>query len=203
MRHTMRSEALTPERILAEAEREFVAVRARARPARRRALADLVPRSSGARRRRRAGPGRARRHRRRAPQGRGAARLLPRRDGADRGVLPGARPRRPRRRAARDPVDAGLPACVRRRDADLAGSARQGAEGVLRDHPDARRLDRRAARVEPARGQRPDAPPADDPRGGPGPLPPGRLRQPLPVARPGRSSAAACSPRAGPSTSPR
>ena len=67
----------------------------------------------------------------------------------------------------------------------VAGSARQGPEGVLRDHPDARRLDRGAARVEPARGQRPDAPAADDPRGGPRPLPPGRLRQPLPVARPG------------------
>ena len=37
----------------------------------------------------------------------------------------------------------------------------------------------------------------------PGPLPPGRLREPLPLDRPERSSGAASSPRAGPSTSPR
>ena len=41
------------------------------------------------------------------------------------------------------------------------------------------------------------------PRGRARPLPAGRLREPLPVARPGRSSRAGCSPRAGPSTSPR
>ena len=42
-------------------------------------------------------------------------------------------------------VDAGLPALVRRRDALVAGAARQGPEGVLRDHPDARRLDARSS----------------------------------------------------------
>ena len=44
---------------------------------------------------------------------------------------------------------------------------------------------RGAARVVPARGQRPDAPAPVHPRGDPGPLPPGRLREPLPVAGPG------------------
>ncbi len=56
----------------------------------------------------------------------------------------GAGPHRADRRAARDPVDAGLPARVRWRDARLARTARQGPEGVLRDHPDARRLGRGA-----------------------------------------------------------
>ena len=110
------------------------------------------------------------------------------------------RPHRPRRRAARHPLDAGLPARVRRRDAHLAGAARQGPEGVLRDHPDARRLAARAARVVPARGQRPDAPAADDPRGGARPLPPGRLRQPLVVAAASDLPERRCSPRAGRST---
>ena len=180
----MRSETLTPDRILAAAEREFAAVRAEmVRLAR-----DLWPVWRG-------------------------DEAVPDDDGAlVRGVLDavafdhpdahellefcraenarieafcrGARPDRSRRGAARDPVDAGLPACVRRRDAELARAARQGAEGLLRDHPDARGVDRGAAPVEPSRGQRPDAPAADHPRGGPGPLPPGRLRQPLPLDRP-------------------
>ena len=55
-------------------------------------------------------------------------------------------------------------------------------EGVLRDHPDARGLAARAQGVVPARGQRPDAPAPDHPRGGARALPPGRVRQPLAVA---------------------
>ena len=43
----------------------------------------------------------------------------------------------------------------------------------------------RTGGVVASRGQRPDAPAPDDPRGGPRPLPPGRVRQPLPVDRPG------------------
>ncbi len=62
----------------------------------------------------------------RAPGAGRAARLLPRGERPDRGVLPRARPHRPGRRAARHPLDAGLPARLRRRDAHLAGPARQG-----------------------------------------------------------------------------
>ena len=72
------------------------------------------------RRRRRDRPRRPRRGRRRAPEGGRPARLLPRGERADRGVLPRARPHRPRRRAAGHPVDAGVPARVRRRDAVVA-----------------------------------------------------------------------------------
>ena len=50
-------------------------------------------------------------------------------------------PDRPGGRAARDPLDAGVHARLRRRDAELAGTAGQGPEGVLLDHADARRLD--------------------------------------------------------------
>ena len=74
-----------------------------------------------------------------------AARLLSRGERPDRGLLRRPRPDRPGRRAARDRVDAGLPARVRRGDAELARAARQGPEGVLRDHPDADRVDRGAA----------------------------------------------------------
>ena len=180
----MRSDELTADRILAAAEREYPLVRAEmVRLAR-----DLWPAWCGDR------PlpdddgaivrGVLDAGRRRAPEGRRPARLVPRGDRADRGVLRGARRHRPRRRAAGDPVDARLPARVRRRDAVVARAAGQGPEGVLRDHPDARRLVRGAARVVPARGQRADAPAAVHPRSGAGPLPPGRLRQPLSVARP-------------------
>ena len=185
MRHTMRSETLTPERILAAAEREYEAVRAEmVRLAR-----DLWPAW--------------------CPD-----RPLPDDEGAlVRGVLDAIAAEHPEADDLLDfcrEENARIEAFCRERDliglADepleirwtpvflrafggamlvVAGSARQGPEGVLRDHPDARRLDRGAARVEPARGQRPDAPAADHPRGGPRPLPPGRLRQPLPVARPG------------------
>ena len=90
MRHTMRSETLTPERILAEAEREFTAVRAEmVRLAR-----DLWPAwcpgraapdgRGGARSR---GP---RRGRRGPPGGGRPARVLPPGERPDRGVLPGA-----------------------------------------------------------------------------------------------------------------
>ena len=82
----------------------------------------------------------------------------------------------------------------------VAGAAGQGPEGVLRDHPDARRLDRRAARVEPARGQRPDAAPADASTR-PSPATTCRASTPTAARRSSaRSSRAGCSPRAGPST---
>ena len=103
-------------------------------------------------------------------------------------------------RPARDPLDAGLPALVRRRDARFTRAAGPGPEGVLRDHADPRGLDRGAGRVLPARGQRPDAPAAHDPRGRARPLPPGRLREPRARRSPDRSSGAGCSPRAGRST---
>ena len=112
---------LTPERILAAAEREYAAVRAEmVRLAR-----DLwpawcpdrpLPDDEGALVR-----GVLDADRRGASGGRRPARLLPRGERPDRGVLPRARPHRPRRRAARDPLDAGLPArrsaarCCRRR----------------------------------------------------------------------------------------
>ncbi len=86
---------------------------------------------------------------------------------------------------------------------DSPGTTRSGPEDVLLRDADPGRLDRGAGRVVPPRGQRPDAPPADDPRGGARPLPPGRLREPLSVDRSDRSSAAGSSPRAGRSTSPR
>ena len=57
-----------------------------------------------------------------------------------------------------------------------------------------------AARVVPARGQRPDAAAADHPRGRARPLPAGRVRQPVVIAARGASSRADCSPRAGRST---
>ena len=180
----LRDAELTPARILERAEREYAAVRAemirlarelwpvwqpgRAAPtdddAAVRAVLDAI----------------AAEH----PPGRGPARLVPRRARPDRGVLPRAGDRRPGRRSARDPLDSGLPARVRRRDARHAGSARQGPEGVLRDHADPRRLDPRAGRELPPRGQRPDAAAAHDPRGGARSLPPGRLRDPQPVDRP-------------------
>ena len=202
MRHTMRSEALTPERILAEAEREFVAVRA-----------EMV----AARARRRGRPGGPTRP---CPDDEGALvrgvldaiaadhpeaddllDVLPRRERADRGVLPRARPHRPGRRAAW--TSAGRrSSCARSaaRCSSRRGHSRQGLPSVLRHHPDAGRLARGAARVVPARGQRPDAPPADHPRGGPRPLPPGRVRRTARRRCLAPSSRAACSPRAGRST---
>ena len=75
-----------------------------------------------------------------------------------------------------------------------------GPDDLLRDHADPRRLDAGAARVVPARGQRPDAPPPHDPRGGPRPLPPGRVREPHRVAAAWRSSRAVSSTRDGRST---
>ena len=94
MRHTMRSETLTPERILAEAEREFTAVRAEmVRLAR-----DLWPAwcpgraaSDGRGGARSRGP---RRGRCGAPGGGRPARVLPPGERPDRGVLPGAGPHR-------------------------------------------------------------------------------------------------------------
>ena len=136
---------LTPDRILAAAEREFVAVRAEMV----RLAGDLwptwCPDEPAAGRRGRARPRRPRCDRRRAPGGGRPARLLPRRERPDRGVLPRARPHRPGRRADGHPLDAGLPARLRRRDAHLARPARQGPDDVLRHHPDARRLDRRSS----------------------------------------------------------
>ena len=184
MRHTLRDAELTPARILERAEREYGAVRAEMIRLARELWPAWMPRSSTAGRRRGDRPRRPRRHRRPAPGRRGAARVVPRGARPDRGVLPRARPGRAGRRPARDPLDAGLPARLRRRDARHAGSARQGPEGVLRDHPDPGRLDARAGRELPPRGQRPDAPAAHDPRGGARPLPPGLGRQPQPVGRP-------------------
>ena len=91
MRHTMRSETLTPERIMAAAEREYVAIRTEmVRLARElwpvwRADAPPPADEGDAR------PGRARRDRRGASRSRRPARLLPRRERPDRGVLHGAR----------------------------------------------------------------------------------------------------------------
>ena len=165
MRHTLRDPDLTPARVLERAEREYASVRAEmirlARdlwptwcPGR-----DLPDRRAGNRPR---GP---RRDRGRASGGRRPARVVPGRARPDRGVLPRAGPRRAGRGPARDPLDAGLPPLLRRGDARHAGPARPGPEGVLRDHPDPGRLDRRAGRELPPRGQRPDAPTAHDPRG--------------------------------------
>ena len=86
----------------------------------RRALADVVRRAADPGRRGQPRPRRPRRHRARASEGRRPARFLPRRERPDRGVLRRDRPDRAGRRTARDPVDADLPARVRRRDAQLA-----------------------------------------------------------------------------------
>ena len=141
------------------------------------------------------------RSRRDHPARRRHPRLLPGRAGADRGLRPIAAA------ASDSPTSRSRSAgrrvfmrAYRRRDARLAGATGQGPEGVLLGHADPRRLDPRTGRVLPARGQRPDAPAAHDPRGRPRPLPPGRVRQSLPVAGPRRSSGAASSPRAGRST---
>ena len=183
MRHTMRSETLTPERILEAAEREYAAVRAEMVRLARELWPTWRPDEPMPDRRGGARPRRPRRDRRRAPRRRRPARLLPRGERPDRGVLRGARPHRPRRRAARDPLDAGLPARLRRRDArSRRARSTRARPAFFAITPDPRRLDAGAARVVPARGQRPDAPAADDPRGRARPLPPGRLRQPVVVA---------------------
>ena len=109
-----------------------------------------------------------------------------RRAGAGRGVLPRARRHRPRRRAARHRLDAGVPALVRRRDAGLAGAARPRPEVVLLDHAGPRRLAGRPAALVPAGDEHPPDAAARHPRGGARPLPPGRVRQPRLVARPPR-----------------
>ena len=142
MRHTMRSETLTPERILASAEREYVAVRAElVRIAR-----DLWPTWCPARPR---------------PDDEGA--LV-------RGVLDAIAAEHPKAEdllefcrvenarieafcrerdlisLADEPLEIRwTPVFLRAfggRDAELARAARQGPEGVLLHHPDARRLDR-------------------------------------------------------------
>ena len=192
---------LTPARILERAEREYDAVRAEMIRLARDLWPAWMPR-----------PRRGRPTTRRPsaasstpspaqhPAAGRAARLVPGRARPDRGVLPRARPRRAGRRAARDPLDAGLPARVRRRDARLAGRARPGqkaffaitpipddwtpeqAESYLREDND------RMLRL------------LDDPRGRARPLPPGR-RTPTATRRSSdRSSGAASSPRAGRST---
>ncbi len=182
MRHTMRSEDLTPERILAAAEREHAAVRAEMvrlagelwptwcpdeeRPAEDGALVRGVLDAIAA-------------------QHREADELLDFSREETARIEAFCREHDViglDRRAARHPLDTGVPAGVRRGDAHLAGGARADPDRLLRDHADARRLDRRAARVVPARGQRPDAPAAGHPRGGPRALPPGRLREPQRLA---------------------
>ena len=104
MRHTMRSDTLTADRLFAAAEREYVAVRAEMI----RLAAELWPvwrpDEPASERRPRARPRRPRRDRRRTPEGGRPARLLPSGERPDRGVLPGARPHRARRRAARHPA---------------------------------------------------------------------------------------------------
>ena len=80
MRHTMRSETLTPERILAAAEREFAAVRAEMVRLARDLWPAWCPGRAAARRRRRARPrASSTRSPREHPRGRRPARVLPRR----------------------------------------------------------------------------------------------------------------------------
>ena len=152
-------------------------------------------------RRRRRRPGGPRRDRRRASRARRAARLLPR--GARRASRRSAASAtcRAGRRAARDPLDARVPAGVRRRDArarrDRSSRARRRSSRSPRSPDD---WTPEQAGVHPPRGQRPDAPAPHDPRGGARPLPPGRVREPQRRRSPGRSSGAASSPRAGRST---
>ena len=94
----------------------------------------------------------------RAPGARRAPRLLPRGARPRRGLLPRAERHRPCRGAARDRAGR-RPSCGRSagRCSMPPGPARPGpAELLLRD-PAAGRLDARAGRVVPPRGQRPDA----------------------------------------------
>ena len=140
LQHTMRSPALTPERIIDEAEAQYAAVRAEMVRLAREGWERWLPGDTDAGRSERPrarGPGR---HRGRAPGCRGPARLLPRGERPHRGVLSRARSDRPRRRAAGHPLDAGVPAGVRRCDAHLARTAGQGPDQLLRHHPDAGRL---------------------------------------------------------------
>ena len=111
----------------------------------RRAVARLEGRRAHARQPRRRGPRRPRRHRDRPPQGGRAAGLLPRRERADRDVLHRHRSHRSGRRAHGDRVDPAVPALLRWSHADPTRPARPRAVQLLRHHPHARRLDRRAA----------------------------------------------------------
>ena len=94
MRHTMRSADLTPERILAAAEREYVGRSGRDGPPGRRDVVDLDAGPAAPRRRRRPGPRRAGCDRGRSPGGRRTPRLVSRGDRPDRGVLHGTGPDR-------------------------------------------------------------------------------------------------------------
>ncbi len=129
-----------PRRSSPAPRREFAAVRAEMVRIARDAWPTWCGDRADARRRGRPGPGRARRDRDRPPGCRRARAVQPRRAGARRGVLPGAGRHRAGRRAARDRLDAGVHALVRRRDAGLARAAGPGPEDVLLDHPGARRL---------------------------------------------------------------
>ena len=142
MRHTMRSETLTPERILAAAEREFDGRPGRDGPARPRAVAGVAPGAADARRRGRASSVAC------------STRSPPSTRRPTTCSTSAARRTPGSRRSAREHDLIGLadepleirwtPVFLRAFGGamlDLAGPARQGPEGVLRDHPDARRLD--------------------------------------------------------------
>ena len=141
MRHTLKDDELTPARILERAERESAAVRAEMIRIARELWPTWCPGRDRPRRRRPRWSGTvldaiAAEHQ---PAGR-PARLVPRGARPDRGLLPRSRPGGPGRGSAGDPLDARLPARLRRGDARLARPPGPGPEGVLRDHPDPRRL---------------------------------------------------------------
>ncbi len=186
LRHTLQDPSVTPEAVLARAEAEFAAVRAemvriageiwpRWRPG------EPVPDDDGAVVR---GilDAIATDH----PQGDEMVAFCRAELGRIESFCRGARRHRPRRRAARDRVDAGVHALVRRRDAGLARAAGRGTEDVLLDHAAAPGVGPRRGRVLPARDERPPAPAAHDPRGDARPLPPDGVRQPGQLARPAR-----------------
>ena len=90
-------------------------------------------------------PARARRDREGAPPAGRAARLVPRRSRPHRDVLPRARHHRPARRAAEDHLDAGLHACLRRAFLDSPGPLDKGQPSLLLDHAARRGLGSRSA----------------------------------------------------------
>ena len=84
---------------------------------------------------------------------------------------------------------------------DSPGPLDKGQTGFFADHADPRATGRPSRRSPTcARTTSGCSGCSDHPRGRARPLPPGRLRQPLPVADARASSGAACSPRAGRST---
>ena len=169
----------------ARAEQEFGAVRAEMIRIAREIWPDWCGDGRAAGRRRRGRPRRPRRDRRPAPRPRRHPRLLPR--GA------GARSRRSAGSATSSawPTSRSRSAgrrCSCGRSAGRCSTRRavldRGQKAFFSVTPIPDDWSAGAGRVLPPRGQRPDAPPPDDPRGRPGPLPPGRLREPLSVDRP-------------------